>query len=136
MSVEELNCNRNLNPCNIIKTLSAEKVQSLLREEDEARRPRRCCHNLARSAVYAILMAGIGYCIYDFNSLNTEIRNSWSCPSVSPDTILQIMTRLLLFRDVFHKFATFEGSIYMLRTGSMNHASARVLGIFLVRKKY
>ena len=111
---------------------SPQKVQSLLREEDEARRPRRRCHNLARSAVYAILMAGIGYCIYDFNSLHTEI--SKSCPSVSPDTILQIMARRL-FRDDFHKFATFEGSIYMLRTDSMNHASARVSIIFLVRVK-
>ena len=77
--------------------LTAEKVQQLLKEENEARRPQRCCLNVSMSVVSAILMAGMAYCIYDIGSLRKVVEKGIQptiapslpdCPTQTPPTPL------------------------------------------------
>ena len=62
------------------RPLNRTDVEDVLKEEREARRPQRCCKNVSKSVVYATLMAGIAYLIFDNYNLRKEIKKS-TCPS-------------------------------------------------------
>ena len=118
--------------------LTAEKVQQLLEEDREARRPRSCCKNVSRSVVYAIIMAGIAYSIFDINSLHNKIEKYPSCPPSNstskcsyPDTASLAALDTLKFFDTI---MTFEGSVYLLHKKALLHASAHVRKSTLVIK--
>ena len=135
--------------------LSPEKVRELLREDHEARRRHRCCRGVSRSVVYAILMAGIAYCIYDNHSLRKDIQMSISqtlnhtipsclyqtcsspvtptCPSSKSS--LRVHAILLAKKMLDNDFAAVgihAGSVYFRgKQTAKDHASARVSEAFL-----
>ena len=63
-------------------------VEELLKEDHESRRPRRCAKNVPISVVCTILMAGIGYLIFDNyrlrKTITLSLNHTTPCPTFIP----------------------------------------------------